>query len=252
MLTVKADIWEIMLCVPGIMAPHFSVEYRTHFTGFHATVVGFIGATEQLIIQMGTSLYCIYLSSQGETLESTRFSVPLPAALGLGASFETSPKDIILYGACISGLHWTTENYIRGFLAAKDKFYAIGCLLPYICFNVMLVCSQYSRFFSTAPICFIVMSGLYLTYVTAFFNLNSTARMSFDYVYFWPVYYLLVIYGDKSGILNDDYCVLSYSLFTIGLLIAYLNFMWCVVSQLTNHLKISFLFVKQKTNKKTR
>ena len=48
-MTLGADVNRILLIVPGVMSAHFSIEYRTHFTNFHNTVVGFIGATEQLI-----------------------------------------------------------------------------------------------------------------------------------------------------------------------------------------------------------
>ena len=46
MLTVKDDIWRILALTPGVMSAHYSIEYRTHFTGVHTLVVGFIGATE--------------------------------------------------------------------------------------------------------------------------------------------------------------------------------------------------------------
>ena len=39
-----------MSIAPGCFSAHFSIEYRTHFTHFHATQVGMIGATEQLIL----------------------------------------------------------------------------------------------------------------------------------------------------------------------------------------------------------
>jgi hypothetical protein len=58
MLTVKDDIWRILAMTPGVMSAHYSIEYRTHFTGVHTLVVGFIGATEQLCIVMGVTLWC--------------------------------------------------------------------------------------------------------------------------------------------------------------------------------------------------
>ena len=48
------DITRMMMIMPGVLSAHYSIEYRTHFTNFHSTVVGLIGATEQLIfIQIG-------------------------------------------------------------------------------------------------------------------------------------------------------------------------------------------------------
>jgi hypothetical protein len=48
------NIWVILAMTPGIMSAHYSIEYRAHFTHWHMTVVGLIGATEQLIfVQIG-------------------------------------------------------------------------------------------------------------------------------------------------------------------------------------------------------
>lgn len=58
MLKTGADIWPIAMLVMGQLMPHFTIEYRNHFTDFHATVIdmvgGFqIGATEQLLLMYG-------------------------------------------------------------------------------------------------------------------------------------------------------------------------------------------------------
>jgi hypothetical protein len=50
MLKLKGNAWNIVSLAPAIMTAHFSIEYRSHFTHLHATSVGFIGATEQLLI----------------------------------------------------------------------------------------------------------------------------------------------------------------------------------------------------------
>ena len=57
-LKVKSNIWAIMSIAPGCFSAHYSIEYRTHFTHFHATQVGMIGATEQLILVELGLLYC--------------------------------------------------------------------------------------------------------------------------------------------------------------------------------------------------
>lgn len=49
-LKLKGAIWPILMITPGCYSPHYSIEYRTHFTKFHAYHVGNIGATEQLIL----------------------------------------------------------------------------------------------------------------------------------------------------------------------------------------------------------
>ena len=49
-LRIGDDIVSILMITPGVMSAHYSIEYRTHFTKMHQTVIGVIGATEQLII----------------------------------------------------------------------------------------------------------------------------------------------------------------------------------------------------------
>jgi len=66
MLQMKGDIWRILALTPGVMSAHYSIEYRTHFTNFHSTVVGAIGATEQLLFLQIAILACaIPASSNG-------------------------------------------------------------------------------------------------------------------------------------------------------------------------------------------
>jgi ethanolaminephosphotransferase len=60
LLQTGGNIWIILAITPGVMAAHYSIEYRTHFTGIHYTVVGMIGATEQLCIFMTATLVTLF------------------------------------------------------------------------------------------------------------------------------------------------------------------------------------------------
>lgn len=60
LLQTGGNIWIILAITPGVMAAHYSIEYRTHFTGVHYTVVGMIGATEQLCILMTVTLVTLF------------------------------------------------------------------------------------------------------------------------------------------------------------------------------------------------
>jgi len=84
----------------------------------------------------------------------------------------------------------------KGFVAAKDKVYATACTLPYILFFLMLYASSFSQFFDKYGAYFILMVGLYLTYVTAILNLNSTADMPFNWFFLEPLFYFAIIYVD--------------------------------------------------------
>jgi len=45
-LRIEDNIFLILMITPGVMSAHYSIEYRTHFTHMHQTVIGVIGATE--------------------------------------------------------------------------------------------------------------------------------------------------------------------------------------------------------------
>lgn len=124
MLTVKDDIWRILALTPGVMSAHYSIEYRTHFTGVHTLVVGFIGATEQLCIVMAVTLCSALLPGTNSFFLN---DITLPV---LG--YQTNYRDVIIFFSCVSGLHYNFENIIRAFMEAKSKSYALGCLLPYL------------------------------------------------------------------------------------------------------------------------
>lgn len=36
--------------LPATFTPHYTIEFRKHFTSFHATEVGGLGATESLLL----------------------------------------------------------------------------------------------------------------------------------------------------------------------------------------------------------
>lgn len=50
-------------------------------------------------------------------------------------------RDVIVWGSFVSGLHYNLENLVHGYLAAKDKIYALKCMAPLAQFVVMLWCS---------------------------------------------------------------------------------------------------------------
>ena len=88
------------------------------------------------------------------------------------------------------------------------------------------------------------MNGLYLTYVTGYFNLASTASMKFDYLYFWPFFYMGALYLDSAELLDSEKCKIMYGLYTLWLIKSYLSFMWSVVKQLCAYQGLSFVRVK--------
>lgn len=125
-VSIGGNIWKILLITPGVMSAHYSIEYRTHFTNWHITTVGSIGATEQLLfIQLGT-LYCWWN-------EQSNFAVQEPMPLPFDLPFEYQPTiaDIIIFFAAATGIHYNLTNLYYGYKQAENKLYAIGCMIPY-------------------------------------------------------------------------------------------------------------------------
>ena len=62
MMRARGKIIPVLMVMNGQLFPHFSIEYRKHFTGFHATVVDMvgglkIGATECCILMYGYQIF---------------------------------------------------------------------------------------------------------------------------------------------------------------------------------------------------
>jgi len=58
---------------------------------------------------------------------------------------EVLIADIVIFFAFSTGLHYNLENIIVGFMKAKDKNYALGCILPYAQFFAMMYTSRLSQ-----------------------------------------------------------------------------------------------------------
>ena len=125
--------------------------------------------------------------------------IPLPLPFDLPPEYEKyhlSIADTVVLFAAITGFHYNLTNLISGLKESSNKMYALGCMIPYAQFFMMLYTSSFSRFWSKYPYYFLVMNGLYLTYVTGIFNLNSTASMTFNYMFVEPIIYSVIIYLD--------------------------------------------------------
>ena len=90
------------------------------------------------------------------------------------------------------------------------------------------------------------MNGLYLTFVTGHFNLNSTANMHFDYIFYEPILLLIFIFVDYVMPITEEsnkIVVGLYMVFMLQTFIKYILFMRSVVKQVCAHLDIPFLTV---------
>ena len=104
--------------MPPLLTPHFSIELRSHFTKKYITVVAFIGATENLVIQMlFFILPCIAPNSIGifETIIYEQYDL----------------RDIIIWFSFVNGVHYNLTNLYYAFSGAQDKLMALKYMIPY-------------------------------------------------------------------------------------------------------------------------
>jgi len=196
-----------------------------------------MGATEQMVVVQILTLLCSFYSN--EILFS---SVTIPYI-----NYETTRKDIAILFATITGIHYNCENVIVSIIAAKDKGYALGCVLPYALFFAMMYASSLSQLYSDYTAYFIVICGFHLTWVTAIYNLNSTAGAKFNWLFFEPWAFLAIVYLDNTGVLNRSGAIYAYIGFFMLTMVRYLLLMNNIVNQITSFMGLHFLKVKSKT-----
>lgn len=238
---VRDRIWMMMLLVPGVMSAHYSIEYRSHFTHWHITVIGLIGATEQLVfVQAGTLINCFFDESNG----FMNFLVPQLAPYSYLIGRPITIGDCIITFAFVTGIHFNSANIWAGFRGAEDKGYAMTTLLPYCSFFVMLFCSSYSRFWTSHTYYFVIMSGLFLTYVTGLLNLHTMAGMKMNGWFYEPLLFCAIVYVDATQNIGNSVIIILYVFYFLQTLVKYLMFMHGVIGQLLEHLDIPFVHVK--------
>jgi hypothetical protein len=192
-------VWMMMLVVPGCMSAHYSIEYRSHFTHWHITVVGLIGATEQLVCLQGCTIVNFFFEASNGIMN---VPVPLLASIDILGRPVTVGDCIILF-TFLTGLHFNLTNLVYGWMGAKDKTYAFTTLLPYMCFFVMLTSASYSRYWKSYTYLFVVMNGLFLTYVTAHLNVMTMAGRKFSPWFYEPVLFCVIVYADAAGMVSN-------------------------------------------------
>ena len=113
--------------------PHYSIEYRKHFTNFHATVVettsGFeLGATEgcviSMIVQMAAAL-------SATTNEHARTPIDFKSRIGFDLPFDVTYQRFISVAFTQLGIEYDGYNLYKGFREAKNKTHAALCMIPF-------------------------------------------------------------------------------------------------------------------------
>ena len=192
-------------------------------------------------MQAGT-LACFFVADSNEFF-SWKYTVP-------GIEYDTTIGDTVVFFAFVTGIHYNLENIIRSLMVAEDKKYALGCLVPYAQFFVMMFASSYSQLFTAYPVYFIIMCGFHLTWVTAIFNLCSTASSKFDWFFAEPIIYLATIFIDANKFVDAETAKVMYVFFFMKTLGRYAGLMRAIVMQITKHMGLRFLYVKEKAQVK--
>ena len=190
-----------------------------------------------MIIQFLTFLCGVY---SNEVIMYTPITIP-------GLNYETNGRDLTIFFACVSGIHYNLENIIVSIMATKEKAYAMGCLLPYAQFFGMMYAASYSQLYSDYVALFLVLCGFYLTYVTAIFNLNSTAGAKYNWIFVEPFAFFVLVYLDSTGVLGTQAAKGAYVGFFAVTMVNYLLLMKNIVQQITTHMGLHFLRVKDKS-----
>ena len=113
---------------------------------------------------------------------------------------------------------------------------------------MLIYLGSFSRFYADAPLLFFLGLGLFQTYVAGLLNISSTAQIKFQYLYWEPVAYAGILYLDRSRAVESSATLVAlYGLLAATILVKYGLFLRSVIEQLTRHLGISLLWVKDKT-----
>ena len=114
----------------------------------------------------------------------------------------------------------------------------------------MMFASSYSQLFAAYPVYFIIICGFHLTWVTAIFNLSSTASSKFDWVFTEPVIYFATVFIDANKFVDAETAKVMYVFFFMKTLGRYAGLMRAIIMQITTHMGLRFLYVKDKAQVK--
>lgn len=238
LLKTGNSLLNIMLMLPATFTPHYTIEYRKHFTNIHVTVVGCLGATESLLL-----MEFFHITSFFSPLANDLHHIPIEIG-----GFKTTSSELIMWFSFITGIYYNLNNIYEGYKGAKDKVKAIKCLVPYIQVYFLIYLASFSRFYGQAPMLFFAGLGLFQTYVAGLLNISSTAQIDFPFFYWEPVAYAAILYCDYTSLIaSTPALVVLYTGLALVVFVKYSYFLQSMITQLTKFLGIKLLTVKDKT-----
>ena len=181
-----------------------------------------MGATEACLIMYGNQFVFAFLPN---TNESTAKVLNLKE-IGLPIDFEFTIGSVIAFSTFILSLQYNIGNFYVGFTGAKDKFYALCCILPFIYIPGMFyLASIYSQFWSEYPSMFLLGVGILITNVTGTFNLASSAKYKFNPFFIDVLAFLTILYMDYNRKASEQTLITAYIAIIVIRLCLYIAFM---------------------------
>ena len=187
-----SNLNRILMAINGSILPHYSIEYRKHFTDFHATVVdtagGFqMGATEGAIIMIASQWVTAFLEDQNKLMiDDVDFTY-----------FKAKKGTLLLFFTCYLSVQYNFGNFYEGFTHAKNRLYSIKCFFPFLmCYLMIIPACLYSNYFKSYPGLFLVYIGFFISTKTAKLNLATCSKAAYNPFSFEPVVFFLILYLD--------------------------------------------------------
>lgn len=87
--------------------------------------------------------------------------------------------------------------------------------------------------------------GMWVTYSTSYLNIASTAGLKYDHVFYDPYLFIALTGLESYGYISSELMLFFFMLQGMLLVAKYLRFMHYLVTELTEYLGISLLFVKE-------
>jgi len=113
MVKSGAHFWIIFMVIHGQLFPHFTIEFRKHFTGFHYTVVEIngmwrMGATELCIIMYSLEVWYAIVGNEHCDNEYN------PKDWGLPIDLPFRESDFVALLTFIMSIQYNISNFVSG------------------------------------------------------------------------------------------------------------------------------------------
>lgn len=180
------------------------------------------------------------------TNEFANEPIDFKSRLGFDLPFEISMTFILSAGASfVPAVQYNGANLYLGFTNSKNKAYALLCALPFFQLYVCVFLAAYfSQFWTDYCALFLFGLGNWLTHVTGYLNLMSSAKSDFNPMFADPFIFCGLVYADYYSLLPRDVLAKAYLSLIFVRLMLYVLFMRGMIVQICDYCNIPFLRVK--------